>query len=186
MRRSKTFPLVAPAVWLALFSLSLPAAPPALSQQRGAPQSERAVEVQNQVRRLVNAVYTADVETAMSFTHPEIVAMTGGDAAARTALGETFLQIEEAGLQLERIYFPSDPVFLDGEVNEYVVAPTAYFVKSGERTMHSISYQLGSRPKGTEKWVFVEGSRVTPELMDQVFPDFPSDFELPQVRREML
>jgi hypothetical protein len=56
------------AVWLALIGASAEAVQP----------EEDAARVQQDVRALIHALYNADVDTVVRYTHPTIIAMQGG------------------------------------------------------------------------------------------------------------
>lgn len=128
--------------------------------------------VQDDVRRIVVAVYGSDVDATMSFTYPAIIAILGGESEARKRLAKAFAMVQSIELKLESFEFPSDPIFVAGEVNDYVIVPTRSIVSARGLRIRSVNFQFGVRSKRNGRGTYVEGSRVTRELLDAQFPDF--------------
>ncbi|ANM28388.1 hypothetical protein ABI59_00225 [Acidobacteria bacterium Mor1] len=142
--------------------------------------------VQADVRKIADAAYQRDVETTLAYTHPKILEIMGGPEGARKVMNDLFNQMGDIKMTLESMTFPDPPQFIAGAENEYVIVPTLSVVSVGGQKLRSVNFQFGSRPKGGSGWKYVEGSRVSPQLLAALFPDFPADHKLPEVARERM
>lgn len=146
----------------------------------------KVARVQKDVRRMVDAAYEGDVETIIDFTHPRILQMMGGVPSARQALEETFKKTSALGMKLDEMKFPTEPTFLRGSENEFVIVPTLSIVAANSQRAESLNYQFGARKIGSADWKYVEGSRVNKDNVNKFFPDFPKDYEFPQIYRKKI
>ena len=75
---------------------------------------------------------------------------------------------------------------MKGKLNDYVIVHTESIISANGIRARSVNFQFGIRPKGGQGWTYVEGSRLSSELLGALFPDFPSDYEFPALSRERL
>jgi hypothetical protein len=143
---------------------------------------QRETQVQAGVRRLLDATYQGDVDTAMRLTNPVVFEELGGRIAAKAKLKEAMGRLQKISLKIETFEFPEPTRFVEGEKRTYAVVPTRVVVSSGERQVDSRSFQVGIRPKKGGDWTYIEGPKFE-ALRAEHFPDFPSDFEYPEVSR---
>lgn len=59
--------------------------------------------VQSDVRQIVHALYSGDIETVPSFTHPSIIQRLGGPEAARAATQQALDRISQQASLLSRL-----------------------------------------------------------------------------------
>lgn len=145
-----------------------------------------AAEAQSMVERIVRGVYSGDVDTIVSMSHPKVIEMAGGVEAHRTTTTAVLAQVSGSGMRLESFTFPADPVFVRTAENEYIVVPTKSVVTMNAQRVESLNYQFGNRKRGESKWAFIEGSRVTKESVGKLFEDFPKEFNFPEVYRKRI
>ena len=162
-----------PATISAPKTASAPPPPPPLS-----PEVETAL-VQEDVRRIVTATMEADYTTLLDHTHPKLIASMGGREAVMEVFQLTAVAENLRKVKFEEVTFPQGPTFLKGTQNEFVVVPTRLAISVNGKKGASSSYQLGARTVGTQKWGYLNGSRLTRETLTKLFPDFPADYELP-------
>jgi len=142
--------------------------------------------VHEDVRLMVSAVYSGDVDTVMRYTHPLVVEDLGGEEEARMAVTLGFELFDKAGLKLESLEFPSDPDFVKGKGYRYVVVPTRSVITAMGTRTDSSGYQFGARAINDDQWRYVDGTRLTQARVASMFPDFPSDYTLPTIQRKPL
>ncbi len=142
--------------------------------------------VQEDARKLSNAVYNADVDTVLGYTHPKIIEMMGGTSQAKSALDAAFSKFQLLGMKLESMTFPKAPTFLKTDVNHFVIVPTKIIISANGQRLESLNYQFGIRRIGTTQWKYVEGSRINKQNVTTLFPDFPADYEFPEFYRRKL
>jgi hypothetical protein len=142
-------------------------------------------KVQADVQRMHDAIYgeELDVETLLELTYPPIIQSLGGHEKARTALTEGLTEIRSSGIEVEVLEFPAEPEFIPGTTRDFVIVPTRTVFRSGDRRAESGNFQFGIRLSGQRRWTYVEGSRLTPEVMKQLFPEFPPHVQLPETYR---
>jgi hypothetical protein len=141
---------------------------------------------ESDVRGLVAAVYSQDIDTILSLTHPVVTEFMGGEEGARKVLAGVLAHMQSVGISLESIRFPQQPLFISGQYNEYVIVTTESIMVGQGKTLRSVNFQFGARPRGSTRWTYIEGSRVSKELLQKFFPDFPTDFAFPRVSREVI
>jgi len=142
--------------------------------------------VQADARKMLGALYRSDANTLISYTYPPILAAMGGEPKVREGLEGMFTQLRASGLKLESLKFPRSPDFVACSSNDYVIVHTESVVSATGMKARSVNFQYGIRPKGSKRWTYVEGSRLTTQMLDTFFPDFPSGYEFPKVSRERL
>ncbi len=142
-------------------------------------------EVQADIQRMHEAIYgeELDVEALLELTYPPIIQSLGGHEKARTALSDGLREIRSSGIEVEVLEFPADPQFIPGTTRDFVIVPTRTVFRSGDRRVESGNFEFGVRINGQRRWTYVEGSRLTPEVMAQLFPEFPPHVKLPETYR---
>ena len=53
---------------------------------------------------------------------------------------------------------------------------------NGQR-VESRNFQFGARSVDSKEWTYIEGSRINPENVRQLFPEFPADYKFPEFYR---
>jgi len=179
-RRARSFRCFGP-VFLGMLLLNLLAVSGALRAEN---EAER---VQRDVRSLMEATYSRDVEGVLRLTHPRVLELMGGKDAARVATVAALTSISRLQLKIGKMTFPQPPIFFKGATRRYVFVPTLSVVSAtGGQMLESLNYQLGILEPGTSQWKYVEGSRVNQSNARQIFSDFPSDIEFPRFYRRKL
>jgi hypothetical protein len=155
---------------------------------RSLPADESANEeqVQSDVRKMIDAVYGAQTDVVLDYTHPKVIEMLGGRSQAKTTLDTAFSQLQSLNMKMETFEFPEAPTFLETEVNDFVIVPTKTVIVANGQRAESLNYQFGNRTKGTASWKYIEGSRVNKQNVRTLFPDFPPDYEFPAIYRKKI
>ena len=143
-------------------------------------------ETQADVQSIVKAVYEGDVNVTMKYTHPTVIRLQGGEAAARRALEKAIGFIRQSGLSLESMTFPSAPICLQGKGRTFVIVPTLSIIAAGPQRFESLNFQVGVREPSSHEWKYVEGSRLDDRNIAILFPGFPSSYKLPSIYRKPL
>ena len=142
--------------------------------------------VQKDNRDLQAAVYGGNVDTVLRYAYPAIIDSMGGYGAARVTLAKSLGQIQQMGMQLKIMEFPAPPDFVPGRNRLFAVVPTRSIIAAGNDTVESFDFQLGIQDPDTGKWTYFEGSSVTDDIRQTLFPDFPAAYEFPTVSRKRL
>jgi hypothetical protein len=168
---------------LASTVLMLLAAPAVLIQPCDPATGDR---VQADVRALTEAVYSGEVNRIVDHTHPTVIKLLGGPAAARQSVERVAAGMQKAGMKLESMSFPAAPTCLTGGGRRFAIVPTLNIVIVGRQRFESLNFQLGVQEPGATTWKYVEGSRVNNKNVQVLFPGFPEGFEFPQTYRKPL
>lgn len=148
--------------------------------------SELSKRVQEDVRKCQAAVYSADVDVVLSFSHPKILELMGGIEKAKETLTKTLNKLKESEMKVESLEFPEPPRFFDSKSNHFVIISTHTIISSKGQKAESLNFQLGIKAIGENKWTYIEGSRLNNENVKQLFPDFPDNYEFPKCTRKKL
>lgn len=162
--------------WLLIFvaSACLLVSTGCMSEQN--PQDQETTAVENDIRTLVGAFYDGDSDTVLKYLYPPMVASTGGPDVTRNAVS----MMKRRTMKLDSISFPKSPDFLDGSFRRFAVLHTKTVLSDGSRKLEHLNLQIGIKAPGEPHWSFVEGWRMAPQQFRSLFPDFPSDYELPK------
>jgi len=145
------------------------------------------VVMQQDVRRLLGALYAGDIDTLLKYSYPAVVAAMGGHDAAKTTLAGAVGQLQTLGMKVESLVFPEAPTFIQGNNGRrYAIVPTKSVVSAKGQQVQSYNFQLGVKEANDSQWTYLEGSRMTPQVLSSMFPDFPSGYQLPKISREKL
>jgi hypothetical protein len=142
--------------------------------------------VQADVRRMLSALFTNNIDTVLAHTHPKIIASLGGVTAAKAALQPGLAQIQSSQMSLVSLTFPQAPSFIATAERKYVVVPTLSTIAAKGQRTESFNFQFGIKEKTGTNWTYIEGSRINPQILGAFFPDFPSDYKFPQFYRKKL
>lgn len=126
------------------------------------------------------------MDTAFRYTHPTILRLLGGPEQARGVLTQAVAQIAKAEMKIESFSFPKPPQFFEGGGRRFVFVPTLMIISAKGTRVESLNFQLGILEPGTQEWKYVEGSRLTPENVQNLFPGFSKDRPLPPFYRKKI
>jgi hypothetical protein len=174
-----------------LFTLSLclacaePTVNPAKSStESGAAPTDKQAEkerLERDVRRIFTATFDGDVETILQCTHPKVNEMKGGMQEARSTV-QAAVRKRSADITFEPVEFTQEPVFLTSSSNEFAIIHVRLTALKDGKKIDNDTYQLAVRPLGTDEWKYIDGSGLADDIVQQLFPDFPSDYKLPEVK----
>ena len=148
--------------------------------------SDDAIRVQTDVKTFTDALYNGDVDTVIRYSHPSIVAMLGGQDATRAAIEGVLLKLRGAGMRVESLTFPGPPEFLEGGGRRFAVVPTLSIITANGQRVESLNFQLGILEPGASEWRYVEGSRLTKQNVQVLFPGCPATYDFPPFYRKTL
>jgi hypothetical protein len=131
---------------------------------------------------MADALVNDKPEVIIEMTHPPVLDAAGGKEAALAAVRE-FLK---SGAQRDArvLSFETTPPFvhLEGEVQDYVIAPTTTIVEFKGMKIKSEGYMLGIREKTAEDWKYADGAKLDDTAFATWFADFPDRSKLPEVK----
>lgn len=135
--------------------------------------------IQADAARCAVAIFSGDIDGLLALTHPRLIEASGGEESARQKLQQVILQtkLTSSNTKIEKS-FPAEPVFLQGKEHEFVIIPLRLEVRrDGIRPIEHRLFPIGIRRIGQEHWGYTDGS--SRESITTLFPDFPSDYEIP-------
>ena len=112
--------------------------------------------------------------------------MQGGVQGTRRAVQDVVLKLKSAGMRVESLTFPKPPEFLEGGGRRFAVVPTLSIISANAERFESLNFQLGILEPGSTEWTYVEGSRITRQNVQSLFPGFPATYEFPPFYRKKL
>jgi hypothetical protein len=122
---------------------------------------------------------SADYESIIKYSLPEIIELMGGKEAAKTSISAMYKSMNEQGLVFEKaeILEVSDIVQEQGQ-SRCTVKSYNEMTMTGQR-LKSTSYLLGIYNEDDEHWTFIEAKQLqTPQLVNQILPDFETSLDL--------
>lgn len=140
--------------------------------------------IHTEVRQRETALFAGDYEAHLESAHPVLFAIGGGRASVAQKLKSG--RSEFSGMILKRITFPLPPKFMRGVHNEFAIVPVTSIVSINGDLVEASAFQLGVRRIGNSEWKYLDGSRMDKGGLAQLFPDFPSESELPETAMKTL
>ena len=145
---------------------------------------DKGSQVKNDIKALSQATYTNKPETILKYTMPKIIEMMGGEEKAKITLSTILNKMQY--ITLDSLTFPKEPSFIEGTKYEYVIIPTLSIVSANGQRIESLNFQVGQRLKSTEKWYYIEGSRVNQNTIPIYLPELPKNQKLPEFYRKKI
>jgi hypothetical protein len=145
---------------------------------RPLPNLEQQAQVKELITTMINSLYAGQAEPSLDLTHPKIIAMMGGREAAERTMAGVIAKIQAASMKLESLVIAPEPVFYQGTKHLHVIVESTIIISFPMHRVESRAFRLGILQDGG--WRFAEGSRLTPAMMTDLFPDFPPGIELPK------
>ena len=134
------------------------------------------------MEKLANSFKVGDYASAMDVMYVPILESLGGREKAVEGAKALMAQMKEQGMVI--IYWKTRKpyTYLAGDSHKYAVIPYEMGARISGKKMKQTSYQLGIKTANSG-WQFVNGDQLTPEIIGHFFPDFPKDFELPEMQQ---
>jgi len=116
-----------------------------------------------------------------SETFPGIIELTGGRDRFMEQMRVAFAQMDAQHLRFVSHVSKPESQTTDAGKYEVVRIPEESVLEAGERRVKVISYSLAVRTKPSGPWTFIGGSGIVkqPEVLWQLLPGLPKDYELP-------
>ncbi|PQO41659.1 hypothetical protein C5Y97_02745 [Blastopirellula marina] len=143
-------------------------------------------QVQQDVRRAMVATFEGDVDTLLDLTHEKVLEVVDDPEVAREALRRVLASFQEYNTSMDELEFTAEPYFLESEKSHFVVVPTRMVMTINEKKVEAIGYEFGQKKKTESKWRYIAGKKVNPQTVGELFPDFPSDFQFPEMSMNVL
>lgn len=132
--------------------------------------------------RAQQAVVAGDTAAILAGTYPGLIKQVGGPDAMRDMLSKNLAGLEERGMAVlgTEIVSVSDPVQAGSEIHAVVRATRTVKAPGGRQIQDTFMIAV-SADQG-KNWTFVDGPQLTPQHIDQLFPDFNDALVLPRVK----
>ena len=126
------------------------------------------------------ALLAGNYGTVLDLTYPAIVEIMGGREEALGVIEKQMTVIREKGISLTS-YKVGDPSEIKAGGSELFAAiPTTLEMKAPQTKIVAHSYLVAVSSDQGKSWFYADGSNLTPELMNTVFPKFPKELKLPE------
>lgn len=143
-------------------------------------------QVQQDVRRAMVATFEGDVDTLLDLTHEKVLDVVDDPEVAREALRRVLASFQEYNTSMDELEFTAEPYFLESEKSHFVVIPTRMVMTINEKKVEAIGYEFGQKKKTESEWRYIAGKKVNPQTVGELFPDFPSGFQFPEISMNVL
>ena len=136
--------------------------------------------IKTQAEKIATAVFNGQYDTVVKYTHPNIVALAGGEDALLSMLKIQMAEIENQGVTIDQIEV-GDSIVAKRYKDEYhaLVPKMMTMSMDGQRIMMK-SYLFGFSDAEGMDWTFVEADELTSPMGANLFPDFETNIEIPK------
>jgi hypothetical protein len=143
--------------------------------------------VYEEAQRCAQATLKLDAIALHKYTHPAVVAATGGKEAFIGLIEDTFKQFAADELKFDTIYveMPSSKIVEEqGELR--CIVPNKMTIRMGETKIISHSNLFAVSSDAGRTWTFVEAEKIANQATREAFfPKFKTDLHIPEDRMEM-
>lgn len=143
--------------------------------------------VQNDVRRMSDALFDGNVSAIIDLLYPGLVERLGGTAVVRTMYEGVVAVQARSGVERESLTFPTAPEFIEGKDGRwFVLVPSHVVIFAKDARGAATGYHLGVKEAGATEWKYIPGPFIRPDQLPSLLPDFPSEHPLPPRSTEKL
>ncbi len=125
------------------------------------------------------AVRTGQNDKIIDLMYPKVVEMAGGHEKMMSVLEHMINEMKQSGFKMDSVEVgqPSEPT-AGGDKLFSVVPQTAHLTGPNVKAEQA-SYLLAISTDQGKTWFFLDGTGLTPTIIKQLFPEFPSTLKLP-------
>jgi hypothetical protein len=126
-----------------------------------------------------NAMERGDFAAILDTSHPKVIQLGGGRENMLRQVQKAMGDMKQQGFIIHSITVgqPTEPVTANAQA--FSTVPTTMKAGLPEIIVTSDSYLLAVSEDRGVTWSYIDGSILTPDLMKQLFPDAPANFQLP-------
>lgn len=136
------------------------------------------------MEKLMQSFRENDYSYAFEVMYPPILESLGGKEKLMAAIPALMEQVKQQKLQIISCETRKPYVYLKGKARWYAVIPYTSEADMAGQKLKITAFQLGIKNEDSE-WRFIGGDKVTRAMMKKFFPDFPKDYVLPKIQREI-
>ncbi|MCE0496804.1 MAG: hypothetical protein LV481_02490 [Methylacidiphilales bacterium] len=135
----------------------------------------RDAAIDQDMARMKTAMQSKDEATLVDMMYEPIVQAGGGRDQVLAQAKSLADKVDFTSFEINKPYR-----YFSGQQNDYVTVPTHLLMTINGHHFDSVSFELGIKAHQTEKWEYVDGAGISPQLRTQLFPDLPQDAVLPE------
>jgi hypothetical protein len=134
------------------------------------------------MEKLERTYKAGDYTYAFEVMYSPIMDRIGGKAKGLELARAVAAQAKEEQIIIVS-WTPRKPYkFVTGTSHTYAIIPYESLITIAGKKMKQTSFQFAIKVSDS-KWEFVNGDNLNPEMLAELFPDFPKDIELPKLER---
>jgi hypothetical protein len=126
------------------------------------------------------ALLAGNYGTVLDLTYPAIVEIMGGREEALGVIEKQMSTIREKGISLTSFKVGDPSEIKAGGSELFAAIPTTLEMKAPQTKIVANSYLVAVSSNQGKSWFYADGSNLTPELMNTIFPKFPKELKLPE------
>jgi hypothetical protein len=136
--------------------------------------------------RLGTAMLQNDIPTLVDMMYAPVVSQFGGRQVMIDNGNKLMLLMAQKSARLVSIEFPKPYRRIAAKDHDYVIIPDHMVMQYGPHHIDTRSFQLGIRNHSSATWQYLTGTQITPQVRDQLFPDFPKDVAFPPPQQRQI
>lgn len=147
---------------------------------------KNAERVKDDARKVVDATFTGDIDMLVRLSHSKAIEQLGGEKEARQTYAFMVGVLKKTNAKKVDFTFTKEPQFLESESSHFVVLPTRLVISIGGSKAENKAYYFGQKSKAESEWKYLDSEEIHEENVQEFFPDFPEDFQFPEVSERQL
>lgn len=129
---------------------------------------------------MAKAMLNKNYSTMIDYTYPEIIKMAGGREKLLTLLESTMEGMSKQGYNIEKITLGEpQKIFTAGKELHCLISETL-LMSTTQGKAQITNYLLCISKDNGKNWCFLESSKLTPENIKKIFPNFNTALKIPE------
>jgi len=135
--------------------------------------------ITSQAKQSATARINSDLQSYMSFMHPNIIEMGGGEESMRVIVEERMNSYKNMGVNIDKIDFGIPGFIVQAGEELHCVIPMTIHLSLGEDGFENPGNLLAVSADDGENWKFVDLSMYSKESLKTYFPAFNNSLDIP-------
>lgn len=132
--------------------------------------------------KIGNCFKTEDYSFIVDNMYAPVVDKFGGKEKVMEACQAAVAELKAQQMDVITWHAVKPYSYYNGNFKKYAVVPYEMEMNYNGKKIKQTGYQLGIKTPDAN-WQFVNGDRLSPEIFQEFFPDFPSNVELPEMQQ---
>lgn len=135
--------------------------------------------VKHQANLMAEATFKEDYQTVIAYTHPSLIAISGGKDKLHQLIVERMQELKSQGITSINGSIGSPGKFYRSGNELFCLLPEDIIITASAGRYHSKSYLLGVSNDNGKNWTFLDVGSMPVNTLHRLLPNFNNDLKIP-------